>query len=66
MNTQDFPMKVQSSSISRVQGPVTASSQMKENQNSEFQVIHIMHLTKPYIVETQEKQAFQAFPAQKP
>ena len=67
MNTQDFPRKARSSSMSRIQGPVTAPSWMKENQNSEFRVIHILHLTKLlYIVETQEKQEFQAFPAQKP
>ena len=40
---------------------------MKENQNLEFWVIHVLHLTKPlYIVEVQEKQEFWAFPAQKP
>ena len=43
-------------SISRIQGPVTGPSQMKENQNSEFRVICTLHVTEPlYIVEKHEK-----------
>ena len=56
MNTQDFLRKAQSSSISRIQGPVTVPSWMKGNQNSEFWVIHTLHLTEPlYIVEKHKK-----------
>ena len=59
MNTQNFLRKAQTSSISRIQGPVTAPSQMEENQNSEFRVICILHLTKPlYIVEKHKKSRY--------
>ena len=48
--------KAQISSISRIQGPVTAPSWTKENRKSEFQIIHTLHLTKPlYIVEKHKK-----------
>ena len=56
MNTQDLSRKAQISSISRIQGPVTAPSQMKENQKSEFRVIRTLHLTELlYIVEKHKK-----------
>ena len=52
VKTQNFPGKMQNSSISRVEGPVTAPSWMKENQKSEFQAFPPVHLTEPlYIVE---------------
>ena len=68
MNTQDFPRKAQSLSISGIQGPVTAPSQMKENQKSEFQVIHTLHLTEPlYIVEKhKESRNFEHFQLEYP
>ena len=56
MNTHDFLRKAGSSSISRIQGPVTAPSWMKENQNLEFRVIRTLHLTELlYIVEKHQK-----------
>ena len=59
---------MQISSISIIQGPVTAPSKMKENQNWEFLAIHAVHLTKllNIVEKTPEKQECQAFPAWKP
>ena len=48
---QNLTGKMQTSSVSRIQGPVTAPSWMKKNQKSEFRAFPILHLTEPlYII----------------
>ena len=68
VKTQDFLRKAQILSISRIQGPVTAPSWMKESHKSKFRAIRILHLTKPLYIEEKHKKSrnFEHFQLENP